>query len=187
MLYSNLLITTMVISLIFSFGKIESFHLMLFFLSSIPILITTIYGVIKIKNSKLILLTSIYYFITLFCTVHQTITSFYILIPLTLIPILVSRIVKHIGLANRMAFSFWIVLVGAMSSKMLPILKPYILSFDVLLSFFLTSLTIHTNEIETFSANAPVWHSGHGLFSNSGRELFNPERFIFRNKNKNTH
>lgn len=183
MLYSSLLITTIIISLMFSFGRIETFHLTLYFLASIPILLATIYGYIKTKHTKdfkIILMTSIYYLITLFCTAHQTITSFYILIPLTIIPILISKIVNHIGLANRMAFSFWIVLVGAMSSKILPILKPYILSFDVLLSFFLTSLTIHTNEIETFSANAPVWHSGKGTFP-----IFNPERVSHIKNDKN--
>ena len=52
MLYSSLLITTIIISLMFSFGRIETFHLTLYFLASIPILLATIYGYIKTKQTK---------------------------------------------------------------------------------------------------------------------------------------
>ena len=159
MTYLILLVLTMIISIVFSIQPIENTYMNSYLLFISPILLFTILGLIKQRKTRikyLILATSIYYLITAYCTLQGMITSYYILIPLALIPILTSKHLKHTGLGNRMGMAFWLFVVSFMSTLEYESLRPYALTICVLISYCLETYTLHTSEIAPLELHTPL-------------------------------
>ena len=167
--YLILLIVIMMISLGFTFRlPIEDIWPVSNVLFLIIIIVDMI-GLIKLKDhySKgLLLLSSFYYTLRLLMTMTGKVDSLLLLIPLTLIPILTTKILNHIGLANRMALSFWFVFACLMVKTNLPALSFAMWTAIVFCSYFLEMTSIFFNESESYGATDMFWEKPGSTRSN---------------------
>lgn len=175
MTYLVFLMLTMITSVIFSIQPATRNYTTSYMYIISPILLFTLLGVIKQRKTRikyLILVTSVYYLITAYSTLHGMIKSFYILIPLTLIPLLTEKYLDHTGLGNRMGMAFWLVVVLFMHATANEAFKPFALTLCVLLSYFLITYTLHTSTIKPLEIYSPIINTRKTPITE-----YNPEQF----------
>lgn len=152
-----LMLLTMILSLVFfvslPFAHLSFLHMLLM----VGMMIIFVVGLFKVKTAKgkwLLGLSTIYY---LLMSVNAS--SLWILIPLTLIPLLTANILNYQGLLNRMAMAFWIVVFALIMKTIYLPVSGYVMTLIVLVSYYLQTTTIFMTETGVINLQEMSWYN----------------------------